>query len=154
MAEPRQSEKNTTNTGVAGVAAGGDIHRSIVITGSGNTVRVGNDGADAAASPPAKLWTVPYQRNPFFTGRDDAPRGRSTSALLRSERWRWDRSIRHASSLNNLALLNTNQGNYAAAEPLLQRALKILDGSLGPEHPTTIMVRQNSATLREKMDGK
>jgi tetratricopeptide (TPR) repeat protein len=44
----------------------------------------------------------------------------------------------HASvttSLNDLALLYNNQGRYADAEPLYQRALTISEKALGPGHP-------------------
>lgn len=33
------------------------------------------------------------------------------------------------------------------AEPLMRRAMEILDNSLGPEHPTTLMVRRNQIAL-------
>jgi tetratricopeptide (TPR) repeat protein len=41
----------------------------------------------------------------------------------------------YATSLNNLALLYDNQGQYAKVEPLYQRALAIREKALGPEHP-------------------
>ena len=40
-----------------------------------------------------------------------------------------------AASLNNLAVLYDDQGKYAQAEPLYQRALAIVEKALGPEHP-------------------
>jgi tetratricopeptide (TPR) repeat protein len=40
-----------------------------------------------------------------------------------------------ASSLNNLAWLYQQQGKYAEAQPLYQRALAIREQQLGPDHP-------------------
>ncbi len=44
---------------------------------------------------------------------------------------------RLATTLNNLALLYKAQGNYAEAEPLYQRALRINEKGLGPAVSTT-----------------
>jgi len=55
-----------------------------------------------------------------------------------------------ANLLNNLALLYDEQGKYAEAEPLYQRALKIDEKALGPEHPTVALYAGNlAATLRK-----
>ena len=63
-------------------------------------------------------------------------RGRSTSARWRSARRRSAPSIPHtATSLNNLALLLQDQGDFAGARPLYERALAIREKALGPEHP-------------------
>ncbi|MFZ3327054.1 MAG: tetratricopeptide repeat protein [Methylocella sp.] len=43
-----------------------------------------------------------------------------------------------ATSLNNLAALYDDQGQYAQAEPLYQRALTIGEKALGPEHPDAL----------------
>ena len=40
-----------------------------------------------------------------------------------------------AISLNNLALLYSNEGEYAKAEPLYNRSLAIWEKTLGPDHP-------------------
>ena len=40
-----------------------------------------------------------------------------------------------ARSLNNLAMLYHDQGHYAEAELLYQRSLKILEETLGSDHP-------------------
>jgi hypothetical protein len=42
-----------------------------------------------------------------------------------------------AASLNNLAALYVNQGRYADAEPLSQRALAIQEKALGRDHPVS-----------------
>ncbi|NJO15300.1 MAG: tetratricopeptide repeat protein, partial [Thioploca sp.] len=56
-----------------------------------------------------------------------------------------------ALSLNNLASLLRDQGNYAAAEPLYRRALAILETKLPPNHPNIITVRNNlSQLLKQK----
>ena len=63
-------------------------------------------------------------------------RSRSTSAPCTSGNSTWDRSIpMWPSPLNNLANLYAEQGKYAEAEPLYQRALHIWEQQLGPEHP-------------------
>ena len=50
-------------------------------------------------------------------------------------------------SLNNLAFLYRNQGKYAEAEPLHQRALAIREKVLGPEHPEVATSLNNLAML-------
>jgi tetratricopeptide (TPR) repeat protein len=52
-----------------------------------------------------------------------------------------------ASSLNNLAALRYEQGDYAGARPLYERALAILEKALGPEHPSTNHARSNLSRL-------
>ena len=50
--------------------------------------------------------------------------------------------------LNNLALLFRATNRLAEAEPLMRRAIAILETSLGPDHPNTIKVRNNLAGLQ------
>ena len=58
-----------------------------------------------------------------------------------------------AMSLNNLALLRKDQGNFADALLLYQRAVKICEKVLGPEHPDTATSLNNLAgLLRDKGD--
>ncbi len=52
-----------------------------------------------------------------------------------------------ATSLNNLALLLNNQGQYAAAEPLYRRSLAISEKALGPDHPDVALSLNNLAVL-------
>jgi len=52
-----------------------------------------------------------------------------------------------ATSLNNLALLLWEQGDYSAPRPLYERTLAIYDKALGPEHPSTAMSLNNLANL-------
>jgi tetratricopeptide (TPR) repeat protein len=56
-----------------------------------------------------------------------------------------------ATSLNNLAALYRDQGEYAAAEPLYKRALAIRDKALGPEHPLVADLHMDNELLREKI---
>ena len=56
--------------------------------------------------------------------------------------------------LNNLALLYKTQGQYAQAEPLYQRALKILQISLPADHPNLASVMANYAYLLDKLGRK
>ncbi len=55
-----------------------------------------------------------------------------------------------AASLNNLAELYHNQGRYAKAEPVFERALAIVDKALGPDHPNVATSLENYATLLRK----
>ncbi len=59
-----------------------------------------------------------------------------------------------AQSLNNLAILYKNQGQYEQAEPLYQRALAIREKTLGPDHPETVRVRENYTNLLQMMKQK
>ena len=61
---------------------------------------------------------------------------RSTSARWRSTKRRSVPIIPMSRrSLNNLAVLYSDQGRYAEAEPLYKRALAIREKALGPDHP-------------------
>ncbi|MEH1823219.1 MAG: tetratricopeptide repeat protein, partial [Nostoc sp.] len=55
-----------------------------------------------------------------------------------------------ATSLNNLAALYKSQGRYSDAEPLYSDALAMCDRTLGLNHPTTVMVRENLAILQRQ----
>ncbi len=52
-----------------------------------------------------------------------------------------------ASNLNNLATLYDDQGRYAEAQPLVKRALAIVEKALGPEHPHVAQSLNNLALL-------
>jgi tetratricopeptide (TPR) repeat protein len=52
-----------------------------------------------------------------------------------------------ATSLNNLAGLYLEQGQYAAAEPLFKRSLAIREKALGLEHPDVATSLNNLAEL-------
>ena len=52
-----------------------------------------------------------------------------------------------ARDLNNLALLYYAQGRYEQALPLYQRALKITEKALGPDHPLVATGLNNLAGL-------
>jgi len=57
-----------------------------------------------------------------------------------------------ATSLNNLAVLYKEMGDYEKALPLSQRTLEICEKILGPKHPNTMIIRNNfmqSANNRE-----
>jgi hypothetical protein len=53
-----------------------------------------------------------------------------------------------ARDLNNLALLFQATNRLAEAEPLMRRALAIVEASLGPDHFNTVAVRNNIAGLQ------
>jgi tetratricopeptide (TPR) repeat protein len=49
--------------------------------------------------------------------------------------------------LNNLGDLYNDQGQYAQAEPLFERALTINEKALGPDHPDVATSLENLAAL-------
>ena len=57
---------------------------------------------------------------------------------------------RLATSLNNLGLVYHAQGKYAEGEPLIKRALAILEKALGPDHPRVATSLENYAALLRK----
>ncbi len=56
--------------------------------------------------------------------------------------------------LNNLAMLYKEQGKFAEAKLFYQRALSIYVHLLGPNHSTTTSVRNNYASLLQKLQGE
>jgi tetratricopeptide (TPR) repeat protein len=52
-----------------------------------------------------------------------------------------------ATSINNLAWLYDNQGQYAKAEPLYERALAIREKALAPEHPNVASTTWRGSTV-------
>ena len=75
-------------------------------------------------------------------------RGRSSSAHWRySEKVLGSEHPSTAMSLNNLAGLLMDQGDFAGARPLYERALAIREKVLGPEHPATAASLNNLACL-------
>ena len=72
---------------------------------------------------------------------------RCTNGRWRSARRCWGQTTRRAQSLNNLAVLYKNQGKYAEAEPLYQRALAIYEKALGSDHPTRAVSEQSGFAL-------
>lgn len=71
-----------------------------------------------------------------------APSGREASANVLP-----DSHPSVATSLNNLAFLYHSQGNYAEAEPFLQRSLQIYEQSLGDSHPFVALSLNNLGSL-------
>lgn len=56
-----------------------------------------------------------------------------------------------AISLNNLALLYSNEGDYAKAEPLYNRSLAIWEKTLGPDHPYVVNCLNKLSNLYHAM---
>jgi len=52
-----------------------------------------------------------------------------------------------AESLNGLALLRSEKGQYTQAEPLFRRSLAIREKALGPDHPDVAASLENLARL-------
>ncbi len=92
------------------------------------------------------------------TGEEAYQQGRYTDAetswlaALEQAKKFGDEDTRLATSLNNLALLYSEQGKYAEAEPLARRALEIWEEALGPEHPNVAKSLENYAALLREMD--
>jgi len=53
-----------------------------------------------------------------------------------------------ATDLNNLAELLRATNRLSGAEPMMHRALKIFEDSLGPDHPNTQTVHNNLQNLK------
>jgi hypothetical protein len=58
-----------------------------------------------------------------------------------------------ATALNNLGRLLQDTNRLTEAEPLMRRAVKIWEDSLGPEHPRSVTGRRNLELLLEEMQG-
>ena len=56
-------------------------------------------------------------------------------------------TLRWPEILNNMAMLLGREGNYAAARPLGERALRINEKALGPDHPEVAINSNNLAYL-------
>ncbi len=54
-----------------------------------------------------------------------------------------------AVTVNNLAMLERSQGRLKHASSLFERALEILQNSLGRSHPNTLAVRRNRQEVWE-----
>jgi Tfp pilus assembly protein PilF len=52
-----------------------------------------------------------------------------------------------ANNLNNLGSVLYAQGDLAGARSCAQRSLRILETAYGPEHPSTLTVRENLEAL-------
>ncbi len=58
-----------------------------------------------------------------------------------------EKDTRLATTLNELALLFTDQGKYAEAEPFFQRSIAIYEKALGTEHPDVTIILNNLGLL-------
>jgi tetratricopeptide (TPR) repeat protein len=82
----------------------------------------------------------------FFLGQSLYAQGRygeSANAYRKAAAQRPD----DANVMNNLALSLTQAGSYADAEPLLKRALAIIEKALGPNHSDVATILNNLALL-------
>ncbi len=93
---------------------------------------------------------VPYQRNPYFTGREDvldalheALRRGGSAALSQAE----PAAALPQGTRTAISVLYSAQGRLAEAEPLFERSLKIRDKALGDEHPKVAESLENFALL-------
>ncbi len=72
-----------------------------------------------------------------------------TVALKQAEKF-GEQDARLATSLNHLASLYQDQGNYTQAEPLYKRALAIAEQASGSEYPDLATTLENYAELLRK----
>jgi tetratricopeptide (TPR) repeat protein len=82
----------------------------------------------------AIIEALDLRKGPYSSANCDTE-GHRTEALASREKTLGPHHPDVASSLNNLALLYDNQGRYADAERLYQRALAINEKALGPTPP-------------------
>ncbi len=82
-----------------------------------------------------------YQAGRYVEGRELL-----LAALQEAEKF-GEQDPRLASSLNDLAGLHRDAGNYAEAQPLFKRALAIRESALGPDHPDVAASLNNLASL-------
>ena len=104
--------------------------RAPLRAGAGDPGKGPGPGASRRGQQPQQPGGALPQPRPIHEGRTSLSSGR-----WRSGKRRWARSTpTWPRGLNNLALLYDNQGHYAKAEPLYQRAAVIFEKALGPDH--------------------
>ena len=82
------------------------------------------------------VWEITKKHSHFIKGH------------LKSVKRYWVRNTQMLQqSLNNLAVLYYNMGDYEKALPLYQRALEICEKVLGPQHPDVATTLNNLAEL-------
>ena len=59
-----------------------------------------------------------------------------------------------ATRLNNFAAIRCAQGHYEEAESVYSHALAVAEKSLGGDHPTTRVIRENYEGLKAEMAAK
>ena len=108
--------------------------------------KLGPDHPDVAAEPEQPGESVRghgpiRQGGTALPAEPQDPRGPSSGRIIPT----WP------TSLNNLANLYKDMGQYAKAEPLYQRSLKIRESKLGPDHPDVATSLNNLAALYADM---
>ena len=108
----------------------------------------GVEGGKSGAGTPRYRHQPQQPGGALQTPRASTPRpSRSTSALWRSAKKLWGRSTPIPPPASTTWRALHDQGLYAKAEPLYQRALAIDEKALGPEHPDTATSLNNLAVL-------
>lgn len=75
------------------------------------------------------------------------------AGIRMSEATHGEKNLKVAIRLNNLGLLLYNMGRKAEAEPLVRRALAIVEDEPGPNHPNAKNVRKNLQFLLQMIQG-
>jgi CHAT domain-containing protein/Tfp pilus assembly protein PilF len=97
---------------------------------------------------------------PLFTSGEQAPAAQVTPAeraaqlqakLAEAEKTAGPNDPAVATVLNEFAIFHFTQGEFAAAEPLLRRAVAIREKALGPEHPHTSQALNNLAQVLQAL---
>ena len=97
-------------------------------------------------------WKLNEQANAALRAGDyGAARGYARQGLLIREAILGEDHPQVATSLNNLAFVNSELGSYAQALPLYERCIRIWEKALGPEHPTLASGLHNLAMLHRSL---
>ena len=104
-----------------------------------------------ACTPPGILWMWYNVAGieAHQEGRYPEAEQHLTVALKQAEKF-GEQDARLATSLNNLASLYQDQGNYPQVEPLYNRALAMREKVLRPDHPDVATTLENHAELLRK----
>ena len=97
--------------------------------------------------PTPRNVSLGSDRFAMFNKERDIPQSRYRRALAIYEKAFGSDHPYVATTLNNLAEIYRNQGNYAEAELVLQRSLAINEKALGPDHPDVATSLNNLAEL-------
>jgi hypothetical protein len=93
-----------------------------------------------------------------YDSRHNDPGTTATPAPTRHHRRQHERTLgpEHPITAEELACLGETyylRKKYQEAEPLLRRALDILEKSLGPDHQTTRLISKNYSALLRQLNG-
>lgn len=97
--------------------------------------------------PESVITLMSLAESQFEGGQSEAGRATMTRAIDISERRNGPAHPATAGTYNQAALLEWNADDYAAAAPLIERAVQGYAASLGADNPQTVMSRVNRAAI-------